>query len=255
MSLYIFTEPSPGIVAHTAASKALAEAAIAQYVGFVANEMWPSSSRITDAMKTWQNSEEPNQTGFAVAYGTNSTMLDVVNRDPQRARRMAGAMSFMHSGPQYSLSHLVNNFDWGQAASGLLVDVGGGQGTVAIEILRLVPHLRCIFQDLPDVICSAQVPEDLEGGERRLTFMAHDFFHEQPVKGADIYLLRWILHDWSDKYASRILRNLIPSMRKGSRVLVLELCLPQANQLSPYKERSPRYVLTYDMSDLHGVVN
>lgn len=240
MTNYVFREPSPGVVAHTAASKVLAEMPpLAQCIGFMANEMWPSASRVSDAMQRWPGSEEPNQAGFAIAYGTDVAMLDVVGRDPERAKRMAGAMTFLHSGPANSVQHVVDSFDWRDAAEGLLVDVGGGHGTVAIEIARQLPRISCIVQDLPDVIHGVEVPGDLRPGDR-LRFMAHDFFQEQPVKGADIYLLRWVLHDWSDKYAVRILRNLIPALRKGARVLVSELCLPPPGTLSPYKERSAR---------------
>ncbi|KAF2730279.1 sterigmatocystin 8-O-methyltransferase precursor [Polyplosphaeria fusca] len=251
MTSYIFKEPSPGVVAHTAASKTLAEIPpLAQCIGFLGNEMWPSASRVSDAMQKWPGSEEPNQAGFAIAYGTDLPMFDVVGRDPERAKRMAGAMSFMHSGPAYSMQHVVDNFDWGDAANGLLVDVGGGRGTIGAEIARLLPRISCVVQDLPDVIDGAEVPEDLRHGNR-LRFMVHDFFQEQPVKGADVYYLRWVLHDWSDKYAVQILQNLVPALKKGARVLVSELCMPPPGMLSPYKERSAR---TFDLG-MKGIQN
>ncbi|KAL8805329.1 MAG: hypothetical protein Q9182_002003 [Xanthomendoza sp. 2 TL-2023] len=70
--------------------------------------------------------------------------------------------------------------------------------------------------------------------------MAHDFFQEQPIKGAEIYTLRWILHDWSDKYAARILRALIPALKPGAKVLVLESVLPAPGELSAYQEKAYR---------------
>ncbi|KAF2113610.1 hypothetical protein BDV96DRAFT_601098 [Lophiotrema nucula] len=244
MAQYIFREPSPGAVEHTAASKALAEIpALASCVGFLANEMWPASTRLSDALRKWPGSEEPNETGFAIAYDSGLPMFDFVGRDPARAKRMAGAMSFMHSGPGYLMRHVIDHFNWGDATQGLLVDVGGGQGTIAAEIARALPNIRCIVQDLPNVVEEAKVPDDLRERER-LSFMAHDFFVEQPVKGADIYYLRWILHDWSEKYAIKILQNLIPALKPGARVLVSELCLPPSTGLSPYKQRSAR---TFDL--------
>lgn len=119
---------------------------------------------------------------------------------------MAGAMTFIHSGPGCSVRHVLKHFEWGDAAKGLFVDVGGGTGGVAIEIARYFPSIKCIVQDLPEVMEGVEVPEDLRVGEQ-LRFMPHDFFQEQPMKCADIYYLRWILHD----------------------------CI-----LSPYKERSAR---------------
>jgi SAM-dependent methyltransferase len=193
---------------------------------------------MVDAMEKWPGSEEPNETGFALANGTNIPMFDVISRDPERAKHMAAAMAFMHAGPGYNVRHVLEHFDRGTAAEGVLVDIGGGTGGVAFEIARFFPGIRCIVQDLPEVIQGTEVPEDLNN--RRVQFMEHDFFEEQPVKGADVYFLRWILHDWSDKYAVKILRNLIPALRTGSRILVSELCLPSPCVLSPYKERSAR---------------
>lgn len=237
---YIFEEPQPGIVKHTAASKALATIPpLASVIGFLANEMWPSSSRITDALAKWPGSQEPNEAGFNIAYATELPMMEVLDRDPARAKRMAGAMQFMHSRPSLEISHVVNNFDWGSAAQGLLVDVGGGNGTVAAKIARSLPNIHCIVQDLPKVIKDVEIPEDLREGDR-LKIMAHDFFQEQPVKGADIYFLRWILHDWSDKYAIRIIQNLIPALKEGARVLVNEWNLAPPAEMSPFQQRSVR---------------
>ncbi|KAJ4288909.1 hypothetical protein N0V90_011250 [Kalmusia sp. IMI 367209] len=237
---YVFQEPEPGVVKHTAASKALAAIPpLGSVVGFLANEMWPSSSRITDALEKWPGSEEANEAGFNIAYGVDIPMMDVVDRDPARAKRMAGAMQFMHSGPGYDIRHVVDNFDWGDAAHGLLVDVGGGNGTVGAAIARALPNIHCIVQDLPEVVKDVDIPEDLREGER-LKLVAHDFFQKQPVKDADIYLLRWILHDWSDKYAVKILQNLVPALKQGARVVVNELNLPPPVGLSPYKQRSAR---------------
>ncbi|KAG6863965.1 hypothetical protein C0991_001530 [Blastosporella zonata] len=37
---------------------------------------------------------------------------------------------------------------------------------------------------------------------------AHDFFTPQPVTNASVFILKQILHDWADPYASRILKAL-----------------------------------------------
>lgn len=56
----------------------------------------------------------------------------------------------------------------------------------------------------------------------------HDFYAEQPVKGATIYLLRAIIHDWSDKYCLRILRRLREAAAPTSRLVVVDTILPYA---------------------------
>ena len=81
-----------------------------------------------------------------------------------------------------------------------VVDVAGRCGQVSIALMKRRPLFRFVFQDRPETVSdgSSKLPAELIG---RVAFMAHDFFTKQPIKGADVFLLCWILHDWSDKYA------------------------------------------------------
>ena len=70
--------------------------------------------------------------------------------------------------------------------------------------------------------------------------MSHDFFTQQPVKNADVYLIRWCLHNWSDEYSIKILRALIPALKPGARVLVNDGVLPEPNTIDPWDEKIMR---------------
>jgi hypothetical protein len=64
------------------------------------------------------------------------------------------------------------------------------------------------------------VPQHLKS---RVTFTPHSFFDPQPAsQNADIYLFKMIFHDYSDDDAVKILRALIPALKKGDRVVLLE---------------------------------
>ncbi|KAF7852442.1 hypothetical protein EAF04_010982 [Stromatinia cepivora] len=193
MAFYIFHEPSPGIFAHTASSKALAEIPpVSDFIGFISEEMLPASTRLVDAMQKWPGSQESNETGFALIYGTDLPMMKYISEDSRRAQQMGRAMSFLKSRPSESVQRVLEQFSWDDAANGLLVDVGGAKGTVAIEISRFLPKLKCIVQDQLEVVKDTEIPGDLQG---RLSFMAHDFFQEQPMKGVGVYLISNVLHD------------------------------------------------------------
>ena len=77
-----------------------------------------------------------------------------------------------------------------------------------------------------------------------MKFMAHDFFTEQPVVGADVYYFRWILHDWSDKYCTRILKALIPALKPGARIVLSERCLEPPCTVSHAQEKWNRCVIS-----------
>ncbi|KAF7897087.1 hypothetical protein EAF00_005315 [Botryotinia globosa] len=217
MSFNIFHEPSPGIIAHTASSKALAEIPpVSDFIGFVSEEMLPASTRLVDAMIKWPGSQESNESGYALVNGTDVPMMQYISRDSGRSQQMGKAMAFFEN---------------------LVADVDGAKGTVGIELLRFLPKLKFIVQDQPEVVIDTTIPDDLQD---RLSFMAHDFFEEQPVKGADLYLICNVLHDWSDKHAARILQNLIPALKRGARILVCDKVLPAPCTLTPYQMRRQR---------------
>lgn len=85
----------------------------------------------------------------------------------------------------------------------------------------------------------AHPPPALEG---RFRFEAHDFFTPQPIKDADVYFFRRIFHDWPDHVCLDILKNLVPSMRMGSRVILDETILfsPGDRHVDMFEERTGR---------------
>lgn len=148
-------------------------------------------------------------------------------------------MRFLNTGPDLEPAHIIDNYPWESIGHGTIVDVGGSHGDVSMAIAQRFSSLHCIVQDRAEVIVEGQarIPPSLTS---RVSFMEHDFFLEQPVKGADVYYFRWILHDWSDKYAIRILRSLIPALKNGAKIVISELILPEPGAIQPYQERAIR---------------
>ncbi|KAL8765648.1 MAG: hypothetical protein Q9209_007328 [Squamulea sp. 1 TL-2023] len=240
MAFRIFQEPREGIVRHTAASKALADTPLLrQWIGMMSEELWPAAAKAVDALNKWPGSEEPNNTGFNIANNTDATIFDEISKHAVRDQRYADAMTFSSRRPDLEPNRILEGYDWNSLGESTIVDVGGSHGSLSITLAQKTPSLRFIVQDRPEVIGAGQenLPPDLRD---RVSFMAHDFFTEQPVKGAAIYILRWILHDWSDKYAARILQALIPALKPGVKVLLVEQVLPPPGEVSKYQEKAYR---------------
>ena len=190
-------------------------------------------------MMKWPGSQEPNKAGFQLANNTSDSLFACLAKDPARANRFSKAMANLAQDPGFSPQHICQNYPWAELAAATVVDVGGSSGTFGIALAEQFPKLKIIVQDRPDVVqvASKQLPEPLKP---RVSFMAHDFFTEQPVKDADVYFFKWILHDWSDQYAIRILRSLIPALKKGAKVVLHEYVVPQPGEVSLLKEREIR---------------
>ena len=86
ISQRIFYEPSPGVVAHTQASRLLAEnQAYRDYYGTVCQEVWPAATRTVDAIRKWPGSKERSESGYQLAHGR--TMYETLARDEVKQRR------------------------------------------------------------------------------------------------------------------------------------------------------------------------
>lgn len=192
-------------------------------VGFLLDDIAPGSVHVIEAMGKWPGSGEPTETGFNLAEGTEEPFYKHLAQDGERARRFGGGMRFMTQGSLYDVKHLVEGYKWGDVdrPGGCVVDVGGGHGGVSQALARATKHLKFVVQDLKGTVAEGKklLPPELGG---RVEFMTHDFFTQQPVMHADVYFFRFILHNWSDKYAAQILERLIPAMKSGSRVVIYE---------------------------------
>lgn len=73
-----------------------------------------------------------------------------------------------------------------------------------------------------------------------MEFRVYDFFEEQVVRGAEVYVLRQILNDWSDEYATRVLRALILALKKGAKVAINDAVLPEHGEVHLVQERVRR---------------
>lgn len=240
MTNRIFKEVSPGVVAHTAASRVLAEDRMMNdWVGFCVEDMWPAASQTIPAIERNPAASEATQTGFCLANNTTDVepMFATFGKSPLRAKRMGGAMVSLTGGEGYELSYLIDNYDWASldAKAATIVDIGGSHGFVCVALAERYPNLKFVVQDLPKTVASAPTlsPEIAP----RITFQAHDFHTAQPVKGADIYLYRWILHNHSDKYAVNMLRQLIPTLKRGAKVLINDHCLPEPGMETMWDEK------------------
>ncbi|KAI0875274.1 S-adenosyl-L-methionine-dependent methyltransferase [Hypoxylon argillaceum] len=215
---HIFCEPRPGFVAHSASSRLLAEDAdVAAWVRWRADGCWLAAYHT-----------------FSLANQTSLSMFDVLAADPERAARFAAGMRLYAARPDLDVHYLVDAWPWGGLKDGAtVIDVGGSHGEAAIALARAFPSMNLVVQDIdkPTILeADSRKPADIAD---RVRYMTHDFFTEQPIREADVYLYRACFHNWSDKYAVRILRALIPALKVGARVLLNDVVVPGPEEMSP----------------------
>ncbi|KAI1175673.1 S-adenosyl-L-methionine-dependent methyltransferase [Nemania sp. FL0916] len=238
IALRVFEEGADGLVRHNAASAALANTILYDWIGYATWGLGAASVKAADALKRWPESEERGENAFALANGEEGGLdiFSIIANDASRVKSFGDAMTFCLGLPNMYHAHFVNNVPWdstSRAVPKVVVDIGGSYGALLQALLRKYPQIeKAIVEDRPEVTDQGEKikPADVAN---RLEFKAYDFFTEQPVKGADVYIMRMIMHDWSDKCAAQILRAQIPALKPGARILLNERVLipPQPRNL------------------------
>jgi hypothetical protein len=113
----------------------------------------------------------------------------------------------------------------------LAVDVGGATGSLLQLLQDANPVLRGIVFDRSNIIDDAVAQIAQSGFAERTEAVGGDFF--QAVPAADLYLLKFILHDWDDQSCITILRRCREAMTPGGRIAIIEMVLGELSDPGP----------------------
>ncbi|GAA3831212.1 hypothetical protein GCM10022206_82090 [Streptomyces chiangmaiensis] len=121
----------------------------------------------------------------------------------------------------------------------LAMDVRGAAGDVVRAMMKANPELHGGVFDLPHIVPAAAEAAQADGLAERFTVVGGDFFEEVPV--ADLYVLKYILHDWDDDGCVRILKNCRSSLVDGGRVAVVDQLVGRIGEpgLAPVLAENP----------------
>lgn len=200
----MFAEQERGVFANTLASERLldeSETAFAHLFG----DVFYRAAGALDA------GGEPSFPGL---YGTDYWTW--LGANPTERSAFDNAMG----GGKTRTADRLSTLDW--RGDETVVDVGGGNGALLVELVRRHPGLRGVVLDLPETDRDEAALGD------RVEFVAGSFFERVPE--GDAYVLSGILHDWDDESAARILRTIRATASPGARLLIVESVVPSGNE-------------------------
>ena len=128
----------------------------------------------------------------------------------------------------------------------MVLDVGGGTGTLISSLLNANPHLTGVILERQVVVADARAASAERGLAARCEVVAGDFFQSVPAVEADVVIPSHVIHDWDDAHAATILRNTRAAMRQGDRLLVAEAIVPPGNEPHPSKQMDVTMLLWGD---------
>jgi hypothetical protein len=111
----------------------------------------------------------------------------------------------------------------------VLADIGGGNGSALVTVLKQYPEMQGILFDRPGVVERARAGIEREGLAGRCQIVGGDFLELIPA-GADACLLRHILHNWDDDHAVVILGRVRDAMQDGATLLVVDRVITAGNE-------------------------
>lgn len=158
---------------------------------------------------------------FRRVFGT--TFFEYLATAPAEAAAFDQAM---HGVSSREIPAILEAFDFSDC--GTIVDVGGGDGTLLAAILEKHQNVRGVLYDLDHVVARAR--DRLAGSAvaKRIDIVSGSFFDAAPP-GGDTYLMKHILHDWSDEHCAPILRNVRRALPPHGRLLVVEAVVQPGN--------------------------
>lgn len=156
---------------------------------------------------------------FNIRFG--KSYFEYLAEHPELARTFGEYMSVMTRVTEDAIfaAHAFRPFR-------LAVDIGGSHGTMLRRLLKDEPAANGIIFDLPHVVQEAQGYFAAAPDANRISAIGGNFFEAVP-EGADLYVLKQILHDWNDTDCITILRNIGRAMADGGRVAVIDIMLPE----------------------------
>ncbi len=215
----IFAEQEDGTFTQTARSDALRKD--------VPHSAWGMAQLTTRpwAVRIWMELEHSIRAGTpAFDHVHGMQIFEYFNKHPNELELFAAAM---RSFSVATGAAVAETYDFSGIRT--LADIGGSQGFILSLVLPKYPEMRGILFDLPAVVEGAPNFIKSYGLESRIDVRSGNFFESIP-SGADAYLLKHILHDWSDEDCLGILKNIYTAAEPGTKLLVVDAVIGARNE-------------------------
>lgn len=136
---------------------------------------------------------------------------------------------------------------WDFSRANVVADLGGGGGSLILAVLELYPHLQGMLVDLEASVEAAKARFTDEKVSSRCELLVADLTQSVPA-GADVYMIKHVLHGRQDADAITILRNCRAVIPQDGSLLIIEFILP------PLVSQADSHLEGHLMSDLNMLV-
>jgi hypothetical protein len=206
----------------------------------VPQSVWPSVIFWADLLADdWSLLTDCVRTGNPARDVRNPNVPSRWSQDPEASSIFRAVMG---TAPAEDYAPIAGAWDFSRAQ--VVADLGGGGGSLILAVLAQNPHLRGMLVDLDLSIESAKPRFAVEDPSARCELIVSDLTQSVP-EGADVYMLKHVLHGRRDAEAIAILKNCRAVTPANGTLLIVEFVLP------PLVSHADPQLETHLMSDLN----
>jgi precorrin-6B methylase 2 len=166
--------------------------------------------------------------GFNKVY--EQPLFEYIGKHPDLGSIFDAGMTSIHG---HETAAMLKAYDFSSVK--LLADIGGGNGSLLSAVLQRYPAMKGILFDLGHVVERAKANLQSSGVAERCTVIEGSFFEAIPG-GAEAYLFRHIIHDWTDEQCVQILSHCRAVIPQNGKLLLVEAVVPTSNEPSLAKD-------------------
>jgi hypothetical protein len=216
----IFKKRKDGLYENTKLSKVLINGKgslrhmLMQHLGTV---NWTTLNGLSYSIKS-------GKSAFSKVYGMK--IYDYLSEHPEESALFDRSMTNLS---EISIEPILSAVDFNDYP--VIADIGGGEGLLLSSILYKYKNSRGILFDLPEGLNHAETILEKYGVADRVKVIRGSFFTTAPA-GADVYLLKNVIHNWSIEESIKILTNIRNVMPPHGKILIIEMILDEENHAS-----------------------
>ncbi len=187
----------------------------------VPQSVWPAVIFWADLLAdSWSLLTDCVRTGKPASQVRDSKIPSRWSQEPEADSIFRAVMG---TAPAEDYAPIAEAWDFSRA--NVVADLGGGGGSLILAVLGLNPHLRGLLVDLGSSVDAAKTRFAEEDPSSRCELIAADLTQSVPA-GADVYMLKHVLHGRRDGEAITILKNCRAVVPQNGALLIIEFILP-----------------------------
>ncbi len=183
--------------------------------------VWPSVVFWSDLLAdSWSLLTDCVRTGLPASQVRDPKIPSRWQQDPEASDIFRAVMG---TAPAEDYAPIAEAWNFSRAK--VVADLGGGGGSLILAVIGLNPHLQGMLVDLEPSIDKAKPRFEQEDPSSRCQLIAADLMQSVPP-GADVYMIKHVLHGRRDEEAITILKNCRAVIPQNGSLLIIEFILP-----------------------------